>query len=505
MIKLITYRPEEYQELSSNIELSSPKEFMEWFDGYKEPIQLDTETNIIEGMFAWQGHLKPGTKSFVLDLDEEGNRIPALRECYVVQIGDNKGYNQWIFDYPDNHPEGKKVLLEVFKSSNEKIIHNALFDYTVIKWCFDVNINQIMDTYLMTEILHTGYEIGLDVARGYNSLAGLLDKYKGIKLSKEAQTTFDGNPMSVEQIEYAALDVKYLGEIRDILYEQIELEGLQNVMRLENSVVRVCGNSMCDNLYLDASEWQVNIDYNRETVIRSEKEFHALMIKYFNKECRDMGFINPFGEYLFNWRSPLQKLSTVKYLYPMYDGGKKVSDYKDFLNRVEDDTIEADPKYLRWLLDKDYESLETHLITRHLPFLEESGVYVPEGKIMINLNSPDQKLQLFRLIDPDLQSTGKDVISKIDHPLVRSIQEYNQASKLLSSYGQNFLDCIDPDGQFRIKGYKQILATGRMAMNQMQLLPGRKSFRNPFKPNHPETGTRDDGYKWKVIGVDYAS
>ena len=87
----------------------------------------------------------------------------------------------------------------------------------------------------MTEILHAGYEIGLDVQRGYNSLAGLVKQYKGIDVSKEAQTTFTGEPMSLDQLVYAASDVKYLGEIYDKLLEKILADGLNNVMALENS------------------------------------------------------------------------------------------------------------------------------------------------------------------------------------------------------------------------------------------------------------------------------
>jgi DNA polymerase I-like protein with 3'-5' exonuclease and polymerase domains len=42
-------------------------------------------------------------------------------------------------------------------------------------------------------------------------------------------------------------------------------------------------------------------------------------------------------------------------------------------------------------------------------------------------------------------------------------------------------------------------------MKLMQLLPGTSAYRNPFTPNNPETGTRDDGHVWKVVGADYAS
>ena len=36
-------------------------------------------------------------------------------------------------------------------------------------------------------------------------------------------------------------------------------------------------------------------------------------------------------------------------------------------------------------------------------------------------------------------------------------------------------------------------------------ITGRSEYRNPFVPNNPKTGTRDDGHVWKVVGADYAS
>jgi len=34
---------------------------------------------------------------------------------------------------------------------------------------------------------------------------------------------------------------------------------------------------------------------------------------------------------------------------------------------------------------------------------------------------------------------------------------------------------------------------------------GQSSYRNPFQPNNPKTGVREDGNKWVVVGADYAS
>jgi len=97
------------------------------------------------------------------------------------------------------------------------------------------------------------------------------------------------------------------------------------------------------------------------------------------------------------------------------------------------------------------------------------------------------------------------VISKIDHPMASYLRRYNRSAKLLSSYGQNFLNAMSPDGMFRVASITQILATGRSSMEHLQLLPGVNEYRVPFNPNNPKTGLGPDGKKWVVVAADYAS
>jgi len=407
----------------------------------------------------------------------------------------------------------KKALLAALECPNKKILHNALFDYVVFKWCFGVEINNILDTMLMSKIVTTGLTVGKDLPKGYNSLAGCVLRYLGIDLSKEEQTSFTGAPMTVNQLKYAAIDVAVLGQVYTALNYEVEKWDVENVVRLECSLLRSYGDAMCENLYLDADEWRVNMEFQKGEVKRIEQEFYDLMIEYFKAECEELHFLQKEDQFVFNWRSPNMKNAMLKYLYPdLPETATKVSDYKNFYKYLEglaEDGKElgnnASPAFLNMLLNRNYEGLESMFVRHHMDFLTEIGVFIPKGRVLINLNSPDQKLSLFRLIKPDLSNTDKESIGKINHPLATKLKEYNRVSKLSTSYGQNFLDAINPDGMFRVKDFTQILNTGRSSMSQLQLLPGTKMYRNPFKPNNPKTGTRDDGHVWKVVGADYAS
>jgi len=508
MIYLITGRKAEYGWVNDDpeVEFAKGRDFRNWINSYDDDIQLDTETNIVEGLYGYKGYLKGINKTFTEILDEEGKRIPEKRECYVVQVGDKNGEDQWIFDVLSLNSAQKRAMMLAFTCENRKLIHNALFDYGVILWNFGIAIKNIRDTFLMSKITTTGLEVGKDLKKGYNSFAGCAERYLQIDISKAAQTTFDGSPMSREQVVYAAIDVTLLGPIHDKLQEEVDHWGLENVVRLECALVRPYGNAMCENLYLDPKPWTENMNKQFAEVKRIEAEFHALMLEHFPTDSVELGFVQGADEYKFNWRSPNMKNSMMHMLYESLPSNcTTVKEYKEFYDVLADSEDGEDPTYLGWMLDKNYEALETYFVSRHNDFLVEIGIFIPKGTIKINLKSPQQKLELFQLIKPDLQNTDKETIRRINHPLAKKLMEYNKASKLSTSYGQNFLDAINPDGMFRIKSFTPILNTGRSSMSMMQLLPGDNTYRNCFTPNDPKTGTREDGHVWKVVGADYAS
>jgi len=538
MIKLITGRPQHYNflEHTSDVELSSCVEFNKWFCNYKDYIQLDTETNIVTGMYGWKGHLKGINKTFVEDLDENGNRVPCKRECYLVQVGDENAENQWLFDIPEADEKMLSTLNTVFISENTKIIHNGLFDYTVIKWCFGVDIKNIRDTMLMSQILTTGLTVGNreedDLPKGYHSFAGCCSRLLGIDISKTEQTGFTGEPLTLEQMEYAAIDVTLLSKIEQKLDKDIDEWNLENVVSLECALLRAYGDSMCENLYLDRSMWTETMLNQKAEVKRITAEFHTLLLEYLpgfiaehrifleesvlvadeeTKAVKHLQGITTLVQaqeaYNFRWNSGKLKNFILREVYPdLPENATTVVAYKKYLDlKREDEEYEGNPlRYMKYVLDKNFEPLEFYLIKNHAEFLLENGIHVPAGVVLMNLNSNVQKLDLFRCINYKLENTNKESLGKIAHPLASKLKEYNKATKLATSYGQNFLDAINPDGMFRVSGYKQILGTGRSSMDKLQLLPGQSLYREPFKCNNPETGVRDDGEEWVLVGGDYA-
>lgn len=463
MIYLITNREQCYEGIIDdvNISLATVMDFKIWYKQQKAT-NLDSETNVTEGLYHYK---KIGPKSKrVFELSPSGEKIPERRVVYTIQIGDILEQDQFIFDLPLDNNRTREALIDYFISDKPKYLHNTLFDSTVIIMNFGVNPKKVKDTMLLSQILHTG----LDMPKGFHSYAGCLDRYLNVSISKDEQTTFDGQPMSRNQIEYACIDVLFPHKLYELMMVDISNWGLNNVVVLEEAVVRAYAASMCDNFYLNIEAWRDNIADQEQQLAAAELELKNYIMENFSKEIVELGFMRKEEEYDFNWRSSSKVQAICKELFPGIDMNTKplrVQYYKTL------DPLSEQASMLKMLNEGMYEQLEMRLISRYPEILVKTGIYKPANELEINFNSNEQTLALFQLIKPNLTAVNKKSLSKIKHPLKTAFDNYNKAAKMVQSYGQNFIDCVNPDGMLRPPDYKQILTTGRTSMKLYQLLP----------------------------------
>lgn len=500
---MITRRPHipkaELQE--AGIQYSELTKLKEWLRTYDGIIQLDTETNIIEGVFGWEGYLKGKNKSFQPYYNEDGKKIPMERQCYSIQIGSEDKRVQWFVDTVGFTFQDELDIVEILSCDNVKLIHNALFDYTVIKWVYGVTLTNMRCTYVMSSLITAGFEVGEDIPKGYHSYAGCVNRYVGIELSKEEQTGFNGEPNTLAQIIYGITDVIFLIEVYNAMLPEIAHWELENTFALENAILAPYGETMLVNMYLNTSEWRTLMAENKRDVIEITAAFKADIVKYFEQEAKDMGYIHTSNYMTVPWGSGAEKLGILKLVHPDISCKMRLGDLKKEVKIREGE----DTTLLQHLSLKEFTLAEEYLLKNHRDFIISKGWYKQEGDMDINLNSPKQLLEIFHLIDSNLEGVGKESIKDISHPLASSLRKFNRASKLYTAYGQNFLDAVSPDGMFRVKGIKQILSTGRSSMSHLQLLPGLNKYRTPFTPNNPETGLGPDGHRWVTVAADYAS
>lgn len=116
----------------------------------------------------------------------------------------------------------------------------------------------------------------------------------------------------------------------------------------------------------------------------------------------------------------------------------------------------------------------------------------PEERVVggVNLNSPAQVKAAFAAVGVELPSTGKQVINQMvgKHPQLRYLTDYRGAEKLVTSYGRNIIELLDPVTQRIHAAYWQLgAATGRFACRNpnLQQVPHDEIFRECFRPNDP--------------------
>lgn len=176
-------------------------------------------------------------------------------------------------------PSGKTIILKDPKSldnvkpllENNLIIgHNLKFDSKFLKYHFGVTLYNVYDTYLAEIILSGGLYAG---KQGVTGLSDLVFRYCGQQMSKQEQQGFRyGVPLTPEQKQYAANDLKYLPEIFKKQQAKIKLLGLENVINIEMKALPAIVWLELSGIYVDRerlNELQKEIDTRRREAEQS--------------------------------------------------------------------------------------------------------------------------------------------------------------------------------------------------------------------------------------------
>ncbi len=113
----------------------------------------------------------------------------------------------------------------------EKIFHFARFDLQVIKYYLKVDCQPVYCTKMASKLCRTFTE--------RHGLREICMELLGVELDKENQSSdWGAHELSEEQMIYAANDVLYLHQIRDILDQKVEREGRKDMLNEINRFLR---------------------------------------------------------------------------------------------------------------------------------------------------------------------------------------------------------------------------------------------------------------------------
>lgn len=346
-----------------------------------------------------------------LDTETTGTEIWQGR-LLTLQLGNKE--NQVVIDCMTIDVKQYKDYLE---SDRLFIIHNAKFD---LRWLYKEHIvvRNVYDTYLAEKILFLGFPPGIVSL----SLQACCDRYLHIYLDKTVRGQIHAG-MTEEVIVYAANDVVHLEDIMNLQLITINARGQKVALDIENEFVRVLAYIEYCGIKLDPAKWKAKMAKDAERLRIAEQKLNDWVVDYVMK--------------------------------------------KD------------DPS----LIARNY---DTHKKGKPAKLADNVYVVIPQPSLfsefdtgpqcIINWNSSKQVIRLFEELGFDLlvkdKKTGKmkkSVESKFielqasKSSIVPLYLEYSAAFKVVTSFGQNFLDAINPVTQRIHPTFNQMMDTGRLS------------------------------------------
>ena len=220
-------------------------------------------------------------KMVAVDL-EATDLDPFTSTILTVQIGTKD--ISYIFDtrkitFKDYEPfkklmESPKVL---------KILHNAKFDYKMIKLQFGVEITNIYDTMLAEGVLTAGLGNSL-------SLQATTLRRLNYQMSKDVRETFKNfaSTLTKSQLEYGAIDTLILFPLFETQWPLLQKDGLIKTAKLEFAVTGVVGDMELNGIYIDQKRWREIIKSLTEERSKTASEFQEMIRPYYNINQMDM-------------------------------------------------------------------------------------------------------------------------------------------------------------------------------------------------------------------------
>lgn len=346
-----------------------------------------------------------------LDTETTGTEIWQGR-LLTLQLGNKE--NQVVIDCMTIDVKQYKDYLE---SDRLFIIHNAKFD---LRWLYKEHIvvRNVYDTYLAEKILFLGFPPGVVSL----SLQACCDRYLHIYLDKTVRGQIHAG-MTEDVIVYAANDVVHLEDIMNLQLKTITTRGQKVALDIENEFVRVLAYIEYCGIKLDPVKWKAKMDKDAERLRVAEQKLNEWVVDY------------------------VMKKDDPSLIARNYDTHKKGKPAK--------------------LADNIY-------VVMPQPSLFAEFNTGPQ--CIINWNSSKQVIRLFEELGFDLlvkdKKTGKmkkSVESKFielqasKSSIVPLYLEYSAAFKVVTSFGQNFLDAINPITQRIHPTFNQMMDTGRLS------------------------------------------
>ena len=153
----------------------------------------------------------------MIAIDTETMGLNPFRDrLCLVQISNGRGTCHLVkINEKENKP---KNLIKILKNKKVlKIFHFARFDVGILKYTYNINIQNIYCTKIASKLTRTFTD-----KHGYKDLC---EELLNVKITKTQQTSdWGAEKLTMQQQKYAATDVLYLHKIREKLNKMLKRE-----------------------------------------------------------------------------------------------------------------------------------------------------------------------------------------------------------------------------------------------------------------------------------------
>lgn len=430
----------------------------------------------------------------IIQFDSETTgRDAHICKMLCAQFGDYEGNDQIVVDTTTIDFLLYKDILE-----NKTLIGvNLAFDD---QFCFKYNIipRKQWDCMVVEQTIFLGY----DSKYFHCSFKAIAERRLGIDIDKTTRGEIIWRGLDEKVIIYAAGDVQPLGKIRDSQIEDVKKRNIKVAVDIENKFVVVNAYLMWCGIRLHPEKWKRKIKDNEEKREKALKDLNNWVVDY---------GLNKWGN----------NIKPGYYRYKTETNGKSKS-----IDLPEGKPVWTDTRIVESELGvKDYYVKVTPSSFPYFTINRQGDLFSGfdlTPKCNINWNSNPQVCDFmemlgFNVVSEDRKS-GKikrscteKVISKqkgIADDFLKLYFEYTEKEKDCSTYGENYIDAINPltgriHTQFKQIGassgrmscgggskskntdlakYKKINAN-RVGYPQIQNLPADEITRGAFVPN----------------------
>lgn len=423
-------------------------------------------------------------------LDTETKGLDChTKALLTIQLG-NKD-NQVVIDWTTVTPREKQIVKNYLESDRLFLGWNLMFDLTFL-YVQGIYPKHIWDGMIVEQLLYLGYPAQMRE----KSLKAAAWNYLNINIDKTVRGKIINDGLTTEVVIYAAGDVTYIEDIKEKQDIEVEKQGMKLAVELECEFVKSLAYFKYCGVHLDITKWKAKMAKDQAKLDRAISELNAWVVAW-DKE-------NPHNGY---------DIQYPELKYPKYS-----ADYPAEVKRLTKDGYKRFPQEDLQTPDGKVDAYKKVIKNQFTRIDTQGDLFTgfdTEPKCVINWSSQKQVIPLFELLGINVETFDKKTKQKKksieanvlkpqknDFPIIPIFLEYQEAAKVVSTYGQNWLNAINPKtGRIHADFHSIGTDTARVSSGG-----GVWKLNMQNLPHDPETRacfTSEEGNAW--LSADYQS